>query len=980
MGGRLSSGTFVGRAAELHRLDDMLAAVSDTGVSAVLIGGDAGIGKSRLIDEFCRRARTRGALVAVGYCTPAEGGGLPFGPVVGVVRDASRQLATADVARTLGVARRMLGLDGGPLSDVASGLSKTNLFEALLQGVAAISESVPVVLVFEDLHWSDSASVEVVDFLTRNLIDRPVLLVASYRTDEVARDKPLRRLVAELGRLGRVVELELGGLSRDETAHLITGMLGTRPDWTLIDAVQARSGGNPFFAEELTEARNTPSLPSTLRNVVMLRIDRLSAAARQVVAVVAAAAGVMDHRLVAACAGLAGPELEAAVAEAVSQHVLVAERPEGSLRFRHALLREVAHDSLLPGERERLHKELAVVLTSRPELANTAPGHGAYELADHWWEAREWGAAAEACRRAGEHAAGLFAMHEAHGYLERALAAMERAGIGDPPVDLLLRAADAAYMSSEPRRSVELAREAIRFAGADPRILARCYSMLARNAWAAGETNYAVDALRRGAAILSAGEPTTELAGILAEEARILMLMSHYDAAEVKSREALAVARATASRADESSVLITSGVCVAERGAVDDGLAAIRSGIAIAEEIGNADQLNRGFANLTHVLTEASRLDDVVGFVLGDRADPDEADTLRLSAAGDNCAEALVRMGRFAEADRLMGRTSDRGIGSCVFGPHGERALIALRTGRFDDAEWYIGQADAMSTGISTVQVQGSLRMMYAELHLERGDPAAAVAETERALAFAVGAEDAIRVAEMYAVGIRAVIEDYQQAGRRDRHADFEKAQQQVAHLVDEADELIARRQGRGHACFPRLRAFVAQCHAEATRIATPAPDAWRDAATSWDACGEPYPAMYCRWREAEALLARRGERQRAVNCVRDAWRTATAIGAPTLRDRLEQLATRARITLDAPRVEDGSTIGRDLGLTAREVEVLEQLAAGRTDREIAAQLFISRKTASVHVSNLLRKLDVANRVEAGKIGQRLSQPRPAPD
>src|SRR5207244_9934551 len=125
-----------------------------------------------------------------------------------------------------------------------------------------------------------------------------------------------------------------------------------------------------------------------------------------------------------------------------------------------------------------------------------------------------------------------------------------------------------------------------------------------------------------------------------------------------------------------------------------------------------------------------------------------------------------------------------------------------------------------------------------------------------------------------------------------------------------------------------------------------------------WDAVGEPYHAAYCRWREAEAMLQGRGGRDRAAECLREAWRVSVDLGARPLAERLEQLGRRARIDLadiDGTVTADGSTVAADLGLTDREVEVLTHLAAGRTDREIAELLFISKKTVSVHVSNLLR-------------------------
>jgi len=783
----------------------------------------------------------------------------------------------------------------------------------------------------------------------------------------------LRRLVSELGRHGRAFDLELGGLDRDETGHLLAGILHAPPDWALVDAVQSRSGGNPFFAEELVAARHATTLPASLRRVVMMRIERLSDAARHVVAVAAASGASAQYRLLSAASRLEPDEIDAAIAEAVDHQVLVSDAANGSFRFRHALLREAVYDSLLPGERSRLHKALAAALTSKPEFGAFGSGHAAFELADHWWEGAEWAEASSACARAGEFAAAVFAMPEARGYFERALTAAERLG-KHPPVDLLMKAADAAYLDSENGRSIELVRQAIDVldADADPRTVATCYTMLGRNAWAGGESRLAIEALRHGASVLPADEPTVQLAGILAEEARILMLTSHYEAGEAKCDEAISTARATGARLEECHALITAGCCIASRGDIESGLTMLQDGLRIAEELGNLDQLNRAYVNIGHVLGQASRLTEAADLVLAGASSISEIDSVRLSAAGQNAAEALIRLGRLDEADELLCRMVDRGIGSCVFGPNGVRAIMALRSGRFDDATRFLAAAEELSAGLATVQVAGQLRMLYADLYLERAEPAAAIAEIERALSIAAGTEDADFRSEMCALGVRAAVDDFEQARLRGRRVDAEKVQRRVAELLEQADEVVEWRRARRYPCSLRTLAFVAQCRAEASRLGAPQPELWRDAAAQWAVAGEPYPETYCRWREAEGLLSGRGERQRAVACVQEAWRTTVKLGAPNLQNRLERLAARARITLDV-RETDGkpSTVAEDLGLTAREVEVLAQLAKGRTDRQIAEELFISKKTASVHVSNLLRKLDAGNRIEAGEIGQR---------
>src|SRR5262249_43314133 len=154
------SATFVGRERELDALVSMLGELDVSGARTALVAGEAGIGKTRLVDELRERARVAGARVAIGVCTPAEGGGLPYGAVVGAMRDIARQLDEPTATSVLGAARRTLGLDADVERVAPDELVKTHLFEALLDACTRLAERSRLVLVFEDLHWADSASIE----------------------------------------------------------------------------------------------------------------------------------------------------------------------------------------------------------------------------------------------------------------------------------------------------------------------------------------------------------------------------------------------------------------------------------------------------------------------------------------------------------------------------------------------------------------------------------------------------------------------------------------------------------------------------------------------------------------------------------------------------------------------------------------------------------------------------------------------------
>jgi DNA-binding CsgD family transcriptional regulator len=300
--------------------------------------------------------------------------------------------------------------------------------------------------------------------------------------------------------------------------------------------------------------------------------------------------------------------------------------------------------------------------------------------------------------------------------------------------------------------------------------------------------------------------------------------------------------------------------------------------------------------------------------------------------------------------------------------------MMVIRCGRHDEAAQALTITDDMTGRLTDVQGRGSFHMRRAELALVNGRPAEAYEDVERALALAAGTDDETLRPEMYALAVRALADQCQDARARGRRFDVDKARLLALGFLQEARRLVTAPRQRGGRCAPRAVAFAVTCEAERARLDGSDPDLWADAARAWDDAGEPHPAAYSRWRQAEALLERRAARSRAVDCLEAAWRTSVALGARPLQEEIGRLAQRARIPLPedegAVAKSAESTVAADLGLTPREVEVLGQLAAGRTDREIADLLFISKKTVSVHVSNLLRKLDVTNRIEAGRIGQ----------
>jgi DNA-binding CsgD family transcriptional regulator len=988
---RVSCPQLIGRADELDQLGDAFDQAADGRPAVVVVGGDAGIGKTRLLTEFGCSARDRGALVATGGCIPIHGEGLPYAPITGILRDLAQQLGTA-AAELLGPLAQGLGLDLGAgasgvpadgypgLPHLADELARTRLFESVLACLERLAERSVIVLVFEDLQWADSASAGLIAFLTRNLGDTRVLLVGTYRNEEVGRDHHLRPWLRELARQDGVTLLALEALGHDETAQMIEGILGHPPDWTLVDAVWARSEGNAFYTEELTASRHSPSLRPELRGVIMSRVEGSSPDAQQLLEVAATAGELLDHELLVAVSGLDAERLHAALAETIDRQILMVDPSQTGYRFRHALLREAVYAEILLGERRRLHRLMAEALTEDPSRCSSGPEGRTAELAVHWWAAGAWPEALEASMAAADTAIALWAFPEALAHLERALSALDRiptaaAPTGTDRLELVEKTSDTAYLAGQGERSVELARQALDAVDAvsDPTRAARLHALLGRNTWSIGDSAAALGAYRQAAALLPTDAPSPALARILAEEARGLMMMSRTREAQARCHEAIDVARATSARASEGHALNTLGCCLSNLGHFDEAIVLMRDATGIAEEVGSPEDLNRALGNLGSLLVDSGRLEEAAALVFDSAAIGEELWGVKLEAAATNSSDALIRLGRYDEAEALLGQTGNRGLGACPASPDMARAEIAVRRGRFEDAERLLAAVDDLTASLSDVQQRGGFHMLRAELGLVQDRPDDAYEDIERALALAAGSDDEAYTIEMCALGVRALADRLDQARTRGERVDADKARLLALGLVEEADRLAAAPGERGGRCTARSAASATLSAAEESRLDTSDPDLWADAVGRWEVASERHQVAYCRWRESEALLERRGDKGRASQCLQQAWTISLELGALPLQERIERLAQRARITLADPLAideDDESTQAADLGLTPREMEVLAQLAGGRRDGEIAESLFISKKTASVHVSNILRKLDVANRIEAGRIGQ----------
>ena len=534
----------MGREGELEVLEE------DAG--AVVIAGDAGVGKSRLVAELERRAIADNKFVLVGECLELTDGELPYAAVVSALRavlhhDLATDVFTAGERQQL--ARLWPELGGEPEARSETDPSnQARVFGLLLRLLTALARQRPVVFIVEDLHWADRSTRDFLAFLVRAARGERILAVATLRLDELPRDHPARSFVAELTRVRGVQRLELSPFTTTELAEQVEGILGERPRADLVARLFERSEGNAFYTEELLAAGGDAELPVSLRDLLLVRIERLSEPARQLLALVATAGRAVDERLLAAVGIVPDAEFAPALREALAQQVLVARGDGGAYAFRHALVSEAVYRDLLAGERTTLHLALARTLADHPELAASAIGVSG-ELAHHWYSAGDLVRALEASVQAGVDSDRAFAFAETLRHCERALGIWYRVPdaavvAGIDRVALLERTAVAAVRAEQPQRGAEFAAEAVAELDPDddPVRLAQVYVVLGRCRWLSADTDGSLAAYGEAVRLVPEQPASPERALVLATEAQALMLTGQSAASLHRCAQALELA------------------------------------------------------------------------------------------------------------------------------------------------------------------------------------------------------------------------------------------------------------------------------------------------------------------------------------------------------------------------------------------------------------------------------------------------------
>ncbi len=955
------------------------------GVSAVIVSGDAGVGKSRLLAELREHAVTHDWHVLIGHCLDFGDSVLPYLPFTEVfARLASDDPVTADaVARAHPAVRRLMpsrrvtgAADESDREADAEPMDRADLFASVLATLDELSTDKPVLVLLEDLHWADQSTRELLSFLFARRLGDDVHIVATYRSDDLHRKHPLRASVAEWTRLPTVARLQLDRLSDVHVRSLVQTLHPAALPESAVHTIIERAEGNAFFTEELVAATDRSSqssraIPDDLADVLLLRLDQLDDAGRLTLRAASVAGRRVSHELLSRVVDLASGEFDRAVRAVVDSNLLLPVGADG-YAFRHALLAEAVYDDLLPGERVRLHRSYTAVL-SQPDVASTAA-----EIARHARAAHDLPTAVHASIAAGDDAMSVGGPDEAAQHYQIALEMVsQQAGEATlSPTELVtlsIKAADAVTTAGHALRGALLLREQ---AGClDPLIddddRVRLMHALANAALVVDSDIDVIGIVDRALSLVPAEPPTAMRAQLMGIRARALFAWSRDQEAMAAANEALALGQelrlpgviaeitTTMTRMDERS---------------GDPEASRRTLLAIIEKARDTNDVAselRGLHNIGGVLYEAGRVAEA-------------------RQAYEHAYRRAVELGRPWAPYGLDARLI-AGITAYVCGDWDDALAILDATGEMPPAP---AEAALASTALMVWASRGDKAAFDATAHVrshwdtdgmlsilsggalidlygDQGDLAGAQAAHDHVLEVIRRHWDShyfmarIRLSALM-VGQLATAATTSSADQRgdlvNRGADLAAA----------AEETFHRGLKRWKVVGPEGRAWMSRCRAELARLrwiaGQDAPEqaslvaAWSDSVADFEAFGHTFETARSQARLA-AILRALGQVAQARPLLESARHTAGRLGAAPLLAELKALGAAT------PRRTDSA--GHDTRLTTREREILALVSQGRSNGEIGKQLFISTKTVSVHVSNILAKLGAAGRTEAAAIARR---------
>ena len=987
---------FVGREGELSRL---LAALAGD-ARLVLVVGDAGVGKTRLAGEGMARAAAVGAVMVRGECLPLAQT-LPLLPVAAALGELARvdggalmEAALAAVPDYVRVemARLLPGLasdtEPGP-GGWEQGWQQGRLFAAVAEFLAAVAakSGSRLGLVVEDVHWADGATLDVLTFLARGGDRGAVSVVVTCRGDEAPLAAQVAGWLAVVRGAAGVQEIRLGPLSRGEVAAQVAVLAGSPVPALVVDELYARAEGNPFFTEQLVAAGlagpggglgAAAGLPGRLAELLAARAGRCAGDARAVLAGLAVAGRPLAEDLVGVVTGLDAQAVRGGLRELAAARLLAEDTAGGGCRPRHALLAEAVAEGLLPGERAALHERTAVALAAAGDPALAA------EVAGHWQAAGNPAAELPARVAAAQAAEQVFGYTEAARHWQRAIdlaqaqpAAAAAAGTGLP--QMYIRAIDALYVSGDGERAAIVAEEAYRrFADhPDPETGAAVRHRMAFHG-GFGAPASGIPLMEEAQRLYEQALPSVEYAKARLDYADALVHSTEGRLGGILPalQRALEVAEAADATALIPRILDRMANNAFMHGQVQEGFTLLERAWALARAADDALTLVWLAVDESDALLKLARFSDAADLAR-DGLGPARLAGLQASISATvlafNASEALIALGRTAEAAALIDPLTTGPPDRLHWIMHQARAEIDLLRGDIASATERRQQIDRFAhTG--HVEFARESAQRTAELALWAGQPGEALEEVQRVLPLYGDPSFTISCGRLLAAGMRACADLAEQArARRDEPAAgaARAAADDLASWVDQ----MAGAPFNDHPFVATIAAERATFDAERTRVAgTSNPEAWSGAAKAWQDLSCPHRAGYAWWRQAQAQLDSGQPAAAAAAALRAA--AAAGDGHAPLLAQVHTLAGRARIPLQGPLAASPAAPGTAkvpaaYGLTGRELEVLRLLAAGRTNTQIGAELYISPKTAGVHVSSILRKLGVSGRVQAAAVAER---------
>jgi DNA-binding NarL/FixJ family response regulator len=941
---------FIGRERECAELAQPVAEALAGRGSLILLAGEAGVGKTTL----ARQALTGSGLrVLEGFATP--GGTSAFGPLVEVLRAYLRSSRGAPLID--GPLSGHLALLLPELGPAAPEGDPATLFEAIRLALATIAAQHPTALFLDDLQWADDATLELLPALARTLPEQPLLIVAAYRSDELPRGHPIRRIRGELRRSGHLRQVIVEPLDAVATAALLDRTLGHAAP-TLSRAVFDRTDGVPLYVTELAAAlavsgrlQPGPSglelldgaevpLPDNVRDAVLLRATGLSENARSAAMAAAIVGQVFDPELVRAVA-----ELDAWPEELLRRGI-IREEPGGRMAFRHALVRDAFYGDIPWTTRIRLHRAVA----QRLATDRATPG----VVAEHWALGKETDRARQALLAAAENSCGVHAYRDGARAFRRALELWPEGEDERSRLDVLERLATCAELAGDLGDAATVWREvadgrerdgALRRLGEAQRRLAAVLELQGR--W-----QEALAGRERAANAFAAARAPAEAAAERLAAAAHLRSAGSFRAAlsllEIAGQQARAAQRVDL----QARILGQEGNARARLGEGEQGVELVRAGLAMALEHGLTGPAAEIYQRLADALEHA-------GDYAAARATYDEAYSFCSASGFDPTAQLCL-----ACLTVVLRQTGDwdRAAKLCRQVIASSDATAHARSVATGQLGWILGLRG---------QTRQARPLLLEAATIARGLELAAM---DLLSGWGLAIVDSVDGASQAAAGhCWALLERWKPT--EDRHYVISPLRWLTTFFAESGDIAGTR---AGAAALAQIAADVG--HDEAMSALSHALGETALLDGSAEQAGEQfaralvllqgYDAPLERvesQRRAAAVLAAGSRREEAVEHLVAAYRTARRLGAKPLASKL---AGELSALGEQPERRLGKRTATQLeqgGLTRREVEIVRLVATGRTNREIARELFLSPRTVEMHVSSILMKLNGRSRADAAR-------------